>query len=178
MINWILLVSKIWKIGARNYQFSWSRFFFISCQIFGCLMICQSTLLWKIIRYHAKMDENEENHSSTGLLRTHFIKALPNSSASVTHVIYTQLKNSIPVCNHWFRSVRKIDYLLYTLNYSTLKLKDELVGNWPIFVKGDGWWYKLFLPFVKKSCYSLEAALWGHNMASNKMTAHVTVLYE
>ena len=96
-------------------------------------MICQSTLLWKIIKYHAKTAKNEENHSSTGLLRTHFIKALPNSSASVTHVFYTQLKNSIPVCNHWFRSVRKIDYLFYTLNYSTLKLKDELVGNWPIF---------------------------------------------
>ena len=34
------------------------------------------------------MDENEENHSSTGQLRTHFIKALPNSSASPMFFIH------------------------------------------------------------------------------------------
>lgn len=36
------------------------------------------------------MDENEENHSSTGQLRTHFIKALPNSSASPMFLYTTQ----------------------------------------------------------------------------------------
>ena len=133
IINWILLVHKIWKIGARNYQFP-------------------KIQQWWSMQFHIRPCRNYPFHHSTSQFIT-------------------------PLCNHWFRSVRKI-YLFYILNHSTLKLKDELVGNWPIFVKGDGWWYKLFLPFVKKSCYSLEAALWGHNMASNKMTAHVTVLYE